>query len=442
MNRMKKYKIFLQGFLVWIGVLGGLWFFLIATATIPNEWIKKNMLKSTYIIAKEELFAYREGSKMSGMADNYADSIWLNVAWYMGKEVPVRASLDTKYYDGEQNGEKEGLFLAVTEEDRMANTDYTRYWHGSAGVIRLLHLVTHVNGIRMLGFLITLLFAAIIMIFLIRDGKDLVAVAFFLSMCLVKIWNIRFCMEYQPAFVLGFLMCILYLMFEKKGDEYLIPLAVTGGTSIAFFDFLTTETVTIMMPLILVVTVRSMEKRVGDFKEGIKIIFAQGMAWGCAYGMTFLAKWLLATIIAGENKLNLALAWAGERIAGANTGTGDLSPVLQKLVAPLANFSVLFGANKRLSSTHIIGGIILILVFGIIVIICLKLGKKENKGTTLLLSFLGSLILIRFLVLNNHSYLHAFFTYRALISFFMAIFCIIIVNTNKAMFKKNTGAVD
>jgi len=442
MVKMKKHKIFLQGFLVWLGVLGVLWVFLIATAAIPNEMIKENMLKSTYVIAKEELFAYREGSKMSGMVDNYADSIWLNVAWYMGKDTPVRASVDTKYYDGESGQEKEGLFLAVTEEERMANTDYTRYWHGTAGVIRLLHLVTHVNGIRMLGFLITLFFAAVIMILLIRDGKDMVAVSFFLSICLVKIWNIRFCMEYQPAFVLGFLMCILYLLFEKKGDECLMPLAVAGGTSIAFFDFLTTETITILIPLILVVTVRSMEKRMGNFKEGIRFIFAQGMAWGCAYGMTFFAKWLLATVITGENKFHQALNFAGERIAGANAGTGELSPILQKLVAPLANFSVLFGANKRLSGKHIALGIVLILVFGAIVMIGLKFGEKENKGATLLLNFLGSLILIRFLVLNNHSYLHAFFTYRALISFFMAIFCVIIVNTNKVTEKRNTGAVN
>lgn len=437
---MKKCKIFLRGFFVWIGVLGVLWLFLIASAMIPNELIKNNLMKSTYIIAGEELFEYYEGNKLNGIVDNYADSIWLNVAWYMGKDTPISASIDTKYYDGETNEEKEGLFLAVTEEDRMANADYTRYWHGTVGIIRILHLVTHVNGIRMLGFLITLFFAAIVMLLLIRDGKDMVAVSFFISLCLVKIWNIRFCMEYQPAFVIGFLMCILYLLLEKKGDEYLFLLAVAGGTAVAFFDFLTTETVTILMPLILVITVRGMENRMGNFKKSVRFVFTQGMAWGCAYGMTFWAKWLLATVITGENKFNLALSWAGERIAGDNAGTGKLSPILQKLVAPFANFSVLFGANKRLSGIHITLGIILIILFGVIVILCLKYSENDNKSVTLILALLGSLILLRFLVLNNHSYLHAFFTYRALMSFFMAMFCIIIVNTNKIMQKRNAGA--
>lgn len=438
---MKKYKIFLQGFLVWLGVLGGLWIFLIATAMIPNELIKNNLLKSTYIIAGEELFEYYEGNKLSGIVDNYADSIWLNVAWYMGKDNPVLASIDTKYYDGEKKEEAEGLFLAITEEGRLANTDYTRYWHGTAGIIRILHLVTHVNGIRMLGFLITLFFAAIVMLFLIHDGKDLVAASFLVSMCLVKIWNIRFCMEYQPAFVIGFFMCILYLLFEKKGDEYLTLLSVAGGTSIAFFDFLTTETITILMPLILIVAVRCIDNRMSNLKKSIGFIFAQGIAWACAYGMTFFAKWLLATVITGENKFNLALSWAGERIAGDNAGTGNLSPILQKAVAPFANFSVLFGANKRLSGIHITIGIVLIILFVVITILFLKYGKKENKDATIILAFLGNLILIRFLVLNNHSYLHAFFTYRALMSFFMAIFCVLIINTNRIRKKGNTGAV-
>ena len=375
-----------------------------------------------------EAFAYCDGNKMNGISDNYADSIWLNVAWYMGKENPFFSSIDTKYYDGEEKEEIIGLYLAVTEENQSANTDYTRYWHGTAGIIRIFHLFTDINGVRNIGFIMTLCLAAVIMIFLIRDGKDITAVFFFLSLCIIKIWNIRLSMEYQPAFIICFGMCILYLLFEKRGDRNLVPLSIVSGTLIAFFDFLTTETIVILLPLILVVTVREIDKRIESFGKSIHFIIVQGIVWLGAYGITILSKWCLASIITGINKFTTALHSAGERIYGNIPGTGGLSLAVQKFVAPAANLAVLFGSSKRLDVYAIIVGVLFLVVFIIIAFLCLKFGKEESRTATWLLIILGSAILVRYLVLNNHSYLHAFFTYRGMISMIMALFSIVIIN--------------
>ena len=144
--------------------------------------------------------------------------------------------------------------------------------------------------------------AATVMILLIRDGKDMVAITFFLSLCMVKIWNVRLSMEYQPAFILGFGFCILYLLYEKKGNQGLLALAVVSGVMTSFFDFLTTETVTILLPLILVITVRTMDGRIGKWKENMIFLVTQGIAWLLSYGMTFPVKWILASVVTGENK--------------------------------------------------------------------------------------------------------------------------------------------
>lgn len=416
----------------WLGIFTGmlaiLWIFMILSASIPNSLIKENMIKSAFIMMGADAFSYCEGEKMSGIQDNYADSIWLNVAWYMGKDNSFFSSIDTVYYDGEENGEITGLYLAVTEENQKANTDYTRYWHGTAGIIRIFHLFTDINGIRNIGFIMTLCLAAIIMILLIRDRKDIMALSFFMSLCMIKIWNIRLSMEYQPAFIICFIMCILYLLFEKKGDRCLNLLSIAGGILVAFFDFLTTETMVILLPLILVVTVRGMDKRVECFNKSIKFISMQGMIWLGAYGTAILTKWCLASALTGENKLVLALNSAGERVSGNNPGTGKLSPVIQKLAASAANLSVLFGGSKRLDAVAIIVGVFFLVLFITIGFLCFRFGKEENRTVTLLLIILGSVILVRYLVLNNHSYMHAFFTYRGMISMIMALFSIVVIN--------------
>ena len=428
---MKKGKMLIRCFGIFIGLLAILWLFMILSASIPNSFLKKNMVKSALTITQADTFAYCEGNKLSGIADNYADSIWLNVAWYMGKGNPYFSSIDTKYYDGEDKGERAGLYLAVTEESQEANTDYTRYWHGTAAVIRIFHLFTDLNGVRMTGFVVTLGLAAAVMILLIRDGKDWVAICFFLSLCMIKIWNVRLSMEYQPAFMIGFLMCILYLLFEKKGDECLSLLSVMGGTLIAFFDFLTTETVVILLPLILVVAVRGMDHRIESFNKSMILIIVQGMGWLGAYVMTIFVKWCLASVLTGTNKFVSAFNSAGERISGSNPGTGELSFLMQKLAAPAANLSGLFGGRERLSGISFVLGILFLVLFAVISFVALRFGNKENRAETKILILLGSGILVRYLVLNNHSYIHAFFTYRGMMSMIMALFSIILLNKKK-----------
>ena len=47
-------------------------------------------------------------------------------------------------------------------------------------------------------------------------------------------------------------------------------------------------------------------------------------------------------------------------------------------------------------------------------------GKKRQPDAAVLLWGLGCTVLLRFLVLNNHAYLHCFFTYRALVTLIFA----------------------
>lgn len=429
---MIKNNKFMHAMVIYFFVVGALWLFLIGTATIPNEAIKENMKSSSLVVGKADAFAYMDGNKMNGIADNYADSIWINVAWFMGKGNSVKSSLNTGYYDGEGAGQNIGLYQAVTEEVTEPNVEYARYWHGTAGVIRVMHLITDVEGLRYIGFCIILALAAVIMILLIREQKDRVAIAFFLSLCAIKIWNLRLSMEYQPAFVVGFLMCILYLLLEKKGNDYLDLLAVAGGTGIAFFDFLTTETVVILLPLILVITVRAFDERIGTWKENLKFLIGQGVIWFLSYSTTIVMKACLLSLILGENKLFFSINHAKERVNGTVVVGENNGNLHQSLAAVATNLSMLFGGTKRIQLVPVLMGCVLLIFFCGITILCLWKGKKEKKVAIACLFFLGILILLRYMVLSNHSYLHSFFTYRGLICLIMATFSIVLLNIKGA----------
>lgn len=402
-------------------MLGVLWLMLILTAAIPNASLKRNMEKSAVSYKNKEAFSFENGDKWNSVSDNYADTILLNVSWTMGRGNPFVSSLDTWYNDGEGDGESVGFYRMVTEETLEPNMDYTRYWHGSAIFVRLLHLVTNVNGMKSIGLAATLLLAFITMVILARRGHPDLAIALLASLAAVQIWNIRLSLEYQPAFLLCFLLCPFYLWAERRGDGGLTYLSVAGGVLIAFFDFLTTETVVFLVPMLLVLGVRAKEGRLGSFKKNFRILLVCGLCWLLAYGGTFLMKWVLASLVTGANKFMIAFSSVEERIGGSLLGEGPENPIVRIPAAVAANLSVLFGSSKRVDVPRILLGLLAVFMVGVSMLYLYH--KKDVDRTALkLLALLGTVVFIRYMALNNHSYLHEFFTYRALFSPILAVF--------------------
>ena len=76
---------------------------------------------------------------------------------------------------------------------------------------------------------------------------------------------------------------------------------------------------------------------------------------------------------------------------------------------------MLFGSEIRVDAGRTALGIIL-LVLILLSVWYLFRGKDKKSVATIILIVLGAVVLIRCLALNNHSYLHCFFTYRALVT--------------------------
>lgn len=400
----KKILIHLGAFAAAIAVL---WGALICTVLIPKEKIYGNMLKSAESYGSLPAYSFENGRRLNAIADNYADVILLNIIWCMDSSDPVCSSLDTKYYDGGEMGVNWGLYAAVNGE--APNTDYTRYWHGSAVFIRPMLLFTDVKGVKAVGFGAVLVLAAAVCFLLARRKQYFGAAALIISLMCVQFYNIRLSMEYIPMFALSLVMCIFFICLEKKGDTALTVLSVICGTAAAFFDFLTAETLSVLLPLILVIIVRAQENRLGTLRENVILSAKCGIGWGAAYAGAFLMKWLLASAVTGENKFLSALSSAEMRMSGE---AEELSFIKQLFLAPIANISTMFGGESRVDvGNTVVGLIIAAVVFGGIYLIFRR--KPFARDITVILLILGAVPYLRYLVLSNHSYLHEFFTYRA-----------------------------
>ena len=142
----------------------------------------------------------------------------------------------------------------------------------------------------------------------------------------MQIWQLRLSIEYQPSFLLALGLCPVYLLAERRGNGLLPALSLAGGLLTAFFDFLTTETVTLLLPLILVAAMRVAEGRLGSRKEFLTLAAVCGLCWLGAYGLAFPVKWLAVSLLTGENRASGAMASMLFRVNGAvQPGEGQVS---------------------------------------------------------------------------------------------------------------------
>lgn len=406
MLMIKKILLYIGSFLAAIIVL---WSALILTSLIPNEKLLDNMLDSALQMCSEEPFPQVEGRNT--ITDNYADAILLNIIWNIDSTDPFVSSLDTKYFDGNDGetdyGENVGLY--ATLKGFAPNTDYSRYWHGSAVFIRPLMTITGISGVKLVGAVAAAVLLAISCAILLKRRLYLEAAALPLSFICVQVWNIRLSMEYQPAVLVALTVLPFFLLLDKKGDTALIILSIISGTMIAFFDFLTAETLTILIPLITVMSVRYSEDRFAGAKKEMLTSVKCCTGWLLAYGGTYIVKWTAASAVTGENKFTAALSSAEERLNGIPAVIPSLPQVF---AAPLTNISTMMGGIEREEIPLAVAGI-LIMAAAVGEVLYLSRNDKNARRYLFVVLILGVVPYVRYAVLNNHSYLHDFFTYRA-----------------------------
>ena len=432
---MKIITAILRRAAVFAVVLTALWAALVATAAIPNERIYDNMYKSAMFF--KDHAPYVNESQLRLVQDNYADVILLNVTWNMGSD-PFVSTLNSAYYDGNDGttdyGENWGFYCTLA--GTPPNKDYSRYWHGMAALIRPFMLFTDIDGIKLIGTITAFVLLAVNTALLIIKRQHFAAGALVAALMCVHVWNIGISLEYQPAVLVTLALLPLYILFEKN-DGALSIFAVISGVMIAFFDFLTCETLTILIPLIIVFIMRKQDNRLPEFKDCFLLTMKCGTAWFLSYSGAYIVKWSAASLVTGENKFAAALSSVEERLVGE---AEELDPVAQFFLAPLANISTLFGGYERVSWGNIAAGLIIsAVVFGAVFYL-FRCREKFDRSFTLIMLILGALPFVRFFVLNNHSYLHEFFTYRALASTILALFAMLWYSLEFRPKKKNSAA--
>lgn len=409
---------------------------LVCTSCIQKEWIIDNLKESSEYYKNLPGIKRKSLSKEYETLHYYADSMLLNIMYFIDTNNPVESSMEANFYK-KRSYDSNGDFVDVIEKNKTANEQYLRYWHGSLTILRPLMTILNIKQIYVLSNIVFWTLFLILMVILLKKYKTL-AIVFLISSIMATLYVTPNCIEYIWTVGLMLVVSIISLLIEKKGNKNLYILYLIVGILTCYFDFLSTETLTILVPLLLVTLVRYKDNRIKNFKELFKFIFTAGAIWFVAYATMWFTKWILASIILNINAFDYVKDNAMTRI---NWNSTRLITYKTYITTIVKNIVKLYPINKFSSNIKLIAIFALIIE---IIIICkiinkiVKISKKEKDNKTkkeiwikIILLLIAILPYVRYSILLNHSYMHSFFTFRAQLPTLIAIQFIIIYSIDK-----------
>lgn len=408
MFSLKLLKKYVFSFLVMIFLFV---YLLTITAMIPNGNMKKNILSSknnlTYLVNDYKLgniHLDKYYQKQNRFRHPYADTMLLNVIWHYDSSDPLKSIMRSNYYSKTDPEQMDYSLEEIVENE--GNTQYIRYWHGYSVFIKPLLTIFDLGQINVIAYVVMFILNIIFIYKLIKNKLYDVLFSYILGFILCIYYIVPSCIEYIWCYFIFLIASIICISLENKNKDIGYALFLTGMIT-CYLDFLTNEITTLLVPLIIILTmkykkIRSNNNRINS-KFVFRYVFRVCFLWLLGYVLTWLAKWVLASLILNVNAINYVKDSLLYRIGTTRT-------LKMMILCIKKNYSMLLFVNKSFVSDGIC-----FYVPHIVLLIWYFLLDKKNR-TNIIVFIVCVLISIvpyfRFALILNHSSGHFVFTYR------------------------------
>lgn len=342
------------------------------------------------------------GGYSGSILDNFTDSIMQSIAIYESEEpVPVKAMKN--YYAVHPTIGTVGALYAYVQGEECYGENYARYWHGYLVVLKPLLLLFSYKELRIVNTVALSLLVAVVIYLLSKHLSKGAGIVFLLSLMFLMPLTLFRCLDMANMLYVTLIAMIILLLkknvWNKEGNILIYFLMV--GMLTSYMDFLTYPMITLGVPLTTYMALHMCDKKqpVAGRISILSIAF-----WGAGYGGMWSAKWILASLITGENIILNALRTVKQR-SDLQTEKIDL---LSRVRAIGANVDVLFQGVCGIALT-----LLLIIMIGCLI---RSFVKKQVNGKGLRMFLLvGAIPLVWLFVTSEHAGMHSWFTYRNLV---------------------------
>lgn len=408
--------------------------FIIGAALVPRKKIKPRMLESAEYMCEHPTQRRIIDWISASRIDHYADCITLSIAYELNEDEPLQSSMYTSYYSS-QTASMNQLLLESVLDDLPATQEYIRYWHGSSAAMRFLHLFWNVKNVYAYHAILMMLFCLMLVLLLIKHKYFGEAVSFFLSMIVVSAWYVPLCLEYTYCFLCMLVASIIgVLLAVHDKAEWISPFFLITGMVTVYFDFLTCETLTLLIPLLLIYHIRRC--RIPSVQLCLNTVKDSAL-WGIGYLGMWAMKWVTAAAVLRIDVVPYVSGHIDKRLNTAVSGYGTTGNSVYDAVT--------LNLKKLIPYEYGIYGaatfLLFLIIFFIIPVINGKIMLRKNIKVLNLASYavMGLVPYIRYMVLRNHSVVHSFFTYRAQAATVLALSLITLELVQPAKRKEVSG---
>lgn len=375
---------------------------------LPVAPIEKNLEKSAPVFDREGMYLSLY-TWCTSQLDSTTDSLMLLIsACDTGENRLVQAMSGTRNTLSAADTCSNGLAEHYGSDIPFDGTEpYYQYWHGYQIFLRpVLSLMSYQN-IRLMNGILQTALLLILCILLRKSGFGWCILPLLASVAMIMPIVIAHSLQFSCCYYIMLLGSIAILLKQDVLDRTDGILFLYMGIATAYFDFLTYPAATLGIPAAVYFCIRKTASFRDTFCRGVKICFS----WGIGYIGMWSAKWIIGSLVLGQNILTLASEKLLER-SSANVFAGKTL---------MMTFYVTLSTNIK-AFIRTPATLFLVVYFVVLLILALHDHKKYTYRISQAMQsvfpffVLACIPIVWYLCTANHSFIHNWFTHKALVA--------------------------
>ena len=332
------------------------------------------------------------------VGDNYTDAVMIAEAIYGPQTIsPLQQSVYV-YRKANSDSASRDLVDMLDGKTMQWEISYTRYWHGFLVLLRPLMMLFSYADLRVMMSMAQMLLYALVLVTLTKQHKTGLIIPFSAAILTIVPTGAILSLQYFSSYaimMLGVLAVLCGDAWLGQKDRYAYFFLVLGMLT-CYFDFLTYPLVTLFIPLLLAVYHHAHERN-------MLLFFVEScVMWGVGYIGFWAMKWIVGSLLVGEDLIYNAYHHARYQVSMADVETGSRWEAIAKNVAAVSHpaYALLYA--------------------GAFAACILPLAKKRGAVQALfaqgrwVMPAAGLAPFVWWLMAVSHSVVHSLFTHRLL----------------------------
>jgi hypothetical protein len=344
-----------------------------------------------------------------------------------GKGVTMDYRTDARMVEFALREEGTGLIQAAQVPQ------YARYWHGYELYLRPGLALGKLQDLRWINTLVQYAAICLVAALLAKRLHAVFALCFGAALALVDYLVVPYSFQFSGVFLVMLAACIALLaLYDKPWFRRRMPqfFFIVGAVTV-FIDLLTAPVITLGVPLVLLLLLRTKEKEKAERPlRSFLALIGYGIAWAAGYVSLWCSKWLMSSVVLRRNMVGIALQQILFRTGASADGyisidAGETTgPQTWGDYSNLNRFDALGSAAETWMDAKWLW-LFVAAALALSLLACLLSRRARNAipeaAPLLAIALIAPLWL---LVLGQHTAIHSFFAYRNMMPTGLALLCL------------------